>query len=1156
MRCASCGFENPAGAKFCEECGARQTRVCPACGQEAAASAKFCSECGAPLSVPAGIPAAAPVGPQAGTTSPGLAPTTPIDYTPPYLAERIRAARAEMEARGVADGERKMVTALFADMAGSTALMHDLDPEDARRLIDPVLALMMEAVHHYEGYVAKSMGDGILALFGAPIANEDHPQRALLAALRMQVAMRHYADGVRLAQGIALQIRVGINSGEVVVRTIRIHDLHTDYDPVGNSINIASRMENIAVPGSIVASEYTRNLTEGYFAFKALGATPIKGLPEPLAVFEVLSPGPLRTRLQVSASRGLARFVGRVRELEQLHEARARARAGHGEIVAVVGEPGVGKSRLCHEFKLLAPRDALVLETFSVSHGKAYPYLPLIELLRNYCQITAHDDERRRREKLTGKLLTLDRSLEDSLPYLCHLLGAAEPDLALAKMDTQIRQQRTFEAFKRLLVRESLAQPLELIIEDLQWLDDETEAFIGFLAEAVANARILLLVNFRPEYRHDWSRKTDYTQLRLDPLGDAEARELLRALLGDAPGLARLEQLVLKQTEGNPFFIEEVVQDMVEGHVLSGERGHYRLEQIPAKLHIPATVQGVLAARIDRLHPAEKALLQTLAVIGKVFPWSLLSRVVELPEDNTRSLLARLQAGEFIYEQPAFPEVEYSFKHALTQEVTYGSLLSERRRALHECTGQALEDLYKAQLEEHCSELAYHFSRSGNTPKAVEYLHRAGRQAVQRSADAEAVTHLTTALNLLATLPETPERARQELALQLALGPAWMATKGFAAPEVEATYARALALCRQLGETVELFTSLMGLRTFHTVRAELRTARELAGQLLDLAETAQDPDLLIQARRALGANLFYLGELVPARERLEQAMALYDPRQHQSHAFLYGLEPGVQGLALIAMDLWLLGYPDQACTRSQEALALAQTPLHPSDSADALISAAEVRLLRREVQPAHDLAQALVALSTDHGLPYGLAAGTILSGWALAAGGRAAEGLELMRNGLSAYRATGAELLRTHFLGLLAETCARAGQVDDGLAAVAEALAGVERTGERVHEAELHRLKGELTLLAAGRADAANHADHAAREAEACYLRALEIARRQRARSPELRAAVALSRLWLRQGRHAQALPLLSASYGVFSEGFDTMDLREASALLEELGQP
>ncbi|WP_439672944.1 Guanylate cyclase domain-containing protein (plasmid) [Cupriavidus necator] len=1129
MRCASCGFENPAGAKFCEECGAKLVRACPACGQEASASAKFCSECGAPLSATPPITA--------------LAPSAPIDYTPPYLAERIRAAQADMEARGTADGERKTVTALFADMAGSTALIHDLDPEDARRLIDPVLALMMEAVHHYEGYVAKSMGDGILALFGAPIANEDHPQRALLAALRMQEAMRRYADGVRLAQGIALQIRVGINSGEVVVRAIRTQDLHTDYDPVGNSIHIASRMESIAVPGSIVASAHTHHLTEGYFAFKALGATPIKGLPEPLAVFEVLGLGPLRTRLQVSASRGLARFVGRARELEQLREARARAQAGHGQIVGVVGEPGVGKSRLCHEFKLLAPRECLVLETFSVSHGKAYPYLPLIELLRNYCQITAQDDERRRREKLTGKVLTLDRALEDSLPYLFHLLGAAEPGSALAQMDAQVRRQRTFEAIKRLLVRESLAQPVELIIEDLQWLDSETEAFLGFLGESVASARILLLVNFRPEYRHDWSRKSYYTQLRLDPLGEAEARELLRALLGDAAGLAPLEQLILEQTEGNPFFIEEVVQELAEGQVLRGERGHYRLEQFPGKLHIPATVQGVLAARIDRLQPAEKALLQTLAVIGKVFPWSLLARVVEQPEDTTKSLLTRLQAGEFIYEQPAFPEVEYSFKHALTQEVTYGSLLSERRRALHERAAQAIESLFDAQREEHCSELAHHFSRSGNAPKAVEYLHCAGRQAVQRSANAEAVAHLTKALDLLKTLPDGPERARQELALQITLGPAWMATHGLAAPEAEAIYTRALTLCQQLGDTTQLFPALLGLRTFFIVRGELPTARELGEQLVALAQKAQDPALLVQAHRALGVSLLALGELGAARTQLEQALVLYAPGQCQSPAFF--LEPGVLGLAFVALDLWLLGYPDQALARSQEMLALAQTLSHSPDSANALTFAAELHLYRGETQPMWELAEALLALAAEHGLPFWLAYGTILSGWALVALGRTAEGIEKMQQGLSAYRAIGAGIWQTHFLALLAEAYGKAGQAEAGLQTLAEALAVADRTHERVYEAELYRLKGELTLLLPSCTDEA--------QAEACFQQAIAIARRQGARSLELRAVMALSRLWQQQGKGPEAREMLAERYGRFTEGFDTADLQDARALLAEL---
>ncbi len=494
--------------------------------------------------------------------------------------------------------------------------------------------------------------------------------------------------------------------------------------------------------------------------------------------------------------------------------------------------------------------------------------------------------------------------------------------------------------------------------------------------------------------------------------------------------------------------------------------------------------------------------------------------------------------------------MEYSFKHALTQEVTYGSLLSERRRALHERTAQAIEALFGAQLEEHCSELAHHFSRSGSAPKAVEYLLCAGRQAVQRYADAEAVAHLTAALVLLETLPDAPERARQELELQITLGPAWIATKGYATPEVEATYTRALMLCRQLGETSQLFPALLGLRTFYIVRGELQAARKLGEQLLALAQEAQDPALLVQAHRALGMSLFSLGEPDPARAQLEQALALYDPRQHQSPAFFHGLESGLLGSSYLAWILWHLGYPEQALARSQAALALAQTLSHPSTLANALIFTAELHLHRREAQLTREQAEAAVALATEHGLPYWLTCGTILSGWALAAQGRAAEGIEKMQQGLSAYRATGAELWRTHFLALLAEAYARAGQAEAGLKTLAEALDVVDRTQERVFEAELYRLKGELMLLQPSRE---GEEAGGRREAEACFLQAIETARRQGARSLELRAVMALTRLWRQQGKPADARQMLAESYGWFTEGFDTADLQEAKALLAEL---
>ena len=409
------------------------------------------------------------------TPNPELSPVT---YTPPHLAERIRAEQAALEARGSTEGERKTITALFADLKGSTALIEGLDPEEARAIIDPALQLMMDAVHRYEGYVAQALGDGIFALFGAPIAHEDHPQRALYAALCMQEEMRRYSDQVRLKGGPPLQMRVGVNTGEVVVRSIRKDDLHTDYVPVGHSTNLAARMEQVATPGSILITDYTRKLVEGYFELKGLGAAQIKGVEEPLPVYEVLGAGPLRTRLQVAARRGLTRFVGRQNELEQMQRALEQAKAGHGQIVGVMGEPGLGKSRLFYEFKLLSQSGCLVLEAYSVSHGKASPYLPLIELLKSYFDITLEDEERKRREKITGKVLTLDRNLEDTLPYLFALLGIEDPQSSLQQMDPQIRRRRTFEALKKLFLRESLNQPLILIFEDLHWIDSETQGFL------------------------------------------------------------------------------------------------------------------------------------------------------------------------------------------------------------------------------------------------------------------------------------------------------------------------------------------------------------------------------------------------------------------------------------------------------------------------------------------------------------------------------------------------------------------------------------------------------------------------------------------------------------------------------------------------------
>jgi class 3 adenylate cyclase/predicted ATPase len=1126
MLCSQCQEDNPRNARFCMHCAAPLLRRCTNCNADVPPEARFCPQCAHPV--------------EPTSAQPPTPTREPLSYTPKHLAEKILTSRSALE------GERKTITALFADIKGSMELLEDLDPEEARRVIDPALQLMMDAVHRYEGYVAQSTGDGIFALFGAPIAHEDHPQRALYAALLMQESIRRYTEKLRLEKGITIQVRVGVNTGEVVVRSIRKDDLHADYAPVGHSTSLAARMEGMAAPGTIVVSEHTHKLTEGYFQFKPLGPANVKGVSEPIQVYEVSGVGPLKTKLQVAVRRGLVRFVGRSAELEQMRRAWESTKASRGQIVAVMGEAGVGKSRLVYEFKVPLESQCLVLEAFSISHGKAHAYLPLIELLKTYFEIMLGDDERKRRERVAGKVIMLDRTLEDTLPYLFALLGVDEATSPLLQMDPQIRRQRTLDAIKRLLVRESLNQPLILIFEDLHWIDGETQAFLEVLADSVATAKILLLVNYRPQYQHGWASKTYYTRLRLDPLGKEEAQELLTALVGDGPqaGLQPLKQLVMEKTEGNPFFMEELVQTLAEEGVLAGERGRYRVEKAVTELHIPTTVQGVLAARIDRLPADEKETLQTLSVIGKELPLALLRRVTGHSEDELYRLLSRLQAGEFIYEQPAFPEPEYTFKHALTQEVSYQSLLRERRKVLHEQTARAIEELYQYGLDEHYNELAHHYGRAENTSRAVEYLHLVGQQAVKCFAFGEAITQITKGLELLNTLPETPQRNQQELLLQIALGGAWIVGKGGTAPEVENAYIRARQLCQGAEETPHLFNVLeLGL-WFYLSRADLYKARELGEQLLSLAQRQQDSGLLSLAHGLLGYVLVWSGELSQAREHQQKAIAFYDSQRHRGHAFFVGYDPGVSSLSPGAMVLLNLGYPDQALKKSREGLILAQELATPVCLADALMWASGAHLLIGEAQAGQDRAEELMAFSNEKGLADYLATGMLLRGCALAEQGQTEEGIEQMRQVSEAMRATGMELAMPWALGMLAEAYGKAEQPQEGLAVIPEAVDVMNKTGQRLFEPYLYRVKGELLL-------AVSEDNHP--EAQFCFREAIDVARRQSAKSLELRAATSLARLWQKQGKKEEARQLLAEIYGWFTEGFDTRDLKEARALLEEL---
>ncbi|MEW6687781.1 MAG: adenylate/guanylate cyclase domain-containing protein [Pseudomonadota bacterium] len=1115
MNCAKCGHGNPADAKFCGQCGARLVAACAACGAGNPPGNRFCGACGAPLGAP-GPPREAP---------------SPLP--PRHLAERI------LQSRHALEGERKQVTVLFADMKGSMELLADRDPEEARKLLDPVLERMMQAVHHYEGTVNQVMGDGIMALFGAPLAHEDHAVRACYAALRMQESVRRYTEDVRAKHGIEIQIRVGLNSGEVVVRSIG-SDLRMDYTAVGQTTHLAARMEQLATPGTIRLTAGALALAEGYVAVKPIGPVPVKGLAQPVEVFELTGAGTARTRLQVARARGLTRFVGRDMEMEQLRRATENARTGRGQVIAVVGEPGVGKSRLYYEFlQSHHVRDFLVLESGSVSYGKATPFLPLADLLRGYFRIDAHDDVRGIRVKVTGGLLTLDEALKDAVPVALWLLDALPEDSPFLALEPAERRRQTFAALKRILLRENEARPLALVFEDLHWIDGETQAFLDGMIESVPAARVLLAVNYRPEYRHGWASRTYYHQLRVDPLPPESADDLLAGLLGADPSVAALKPLLIARTEGRPLFLEESVRMLAETGALAGERGAYRLVRAPEALQVPATVQAILASRIDRLDPEDKRLLQAAAVIGTHVPFAVLQAIVEAGEDELRTSLARLQTAEFMYEARLFPELEYAFKHALTHEVAYGSVLQERRCELHRAALEAIERIYADRLAEQVERLAHH-AVNGRLPKAARYLREAGAKAVGRSASRDARGYFEQALALLREMPAAPEALHEELETLVAYGPALMELKSPAAPEVETLYRRALELVDRLGVESRRFTALWGLWYMNYNRGHHAVALEAGEQLLEIARKGEDSGSLLEAHHALWPTLTSMGRPLQAILHAEQGVAIYERERHAAYTHLYaGHDPGVCCRYHLAMLHWVTGYPDRALRDLQDAFRLAESLKHPLSSVVTLWFAAWVRYQRGEHELAFAHCDQLIEIAKPRGFARWMDDVDTVS--------RVARMPRLDAQVLAQCEQRLATLQSATWRQVfcrfsIAEMCARQGFAAEG----ARILLSIPESNRGTFCApEFLRIEAELLLSKPGPEQAA---------AERRFGDAVELARTRGEKSFELRAATSLARLLASQGRRAEARAALEPVYGWFTEGFDTADLKSAREVLEGLG--
>jgi class 3 adenylate cyclase/tetratricopeptide (TPR) repeat protein len=1051
----------------------------------------------------------------------------PLSYPPRHLAEKILTSRSALE------GERKQVTVLFADLKGSMELLADRDPEEARQLLDPVLEHMIAAVHQYEGTVNQVMGDGIMALFGAPIAHEDHAVRACYAALRMQETVRRYDGEVQRTHGMPVHIRVGLNSGDVVVRRID-SSLHMDYTAVGQSTHLAARMEQMAAPGSIRLTAKTLELVVGMVQVTPLGSVPVKGLPDPVEVFELIGAGPARTRLQALAARGLTPFVGRRTERRALRDTLARAGTGRGQLMAVVGEPGVGKSRLLAEF-LASPltQGWLILETHAVSYGQATPYRPIRDLLQAYFRIDDRDDERTIREKV-DKVLTLDAAVQPPRVAVLALLDVSVDDPEWQALDPAQRRLRIIDGVRRLLLRQSQVQPLLVSIENLHWIDAGTQAVLDSLVESLPTATLCLLVNYRPEYQHGWGGKTYYTQLRLDPLPLESADRLLQALLGEDSSLVPLKHLLIERTEGNPFFLEESVRTLVEAQVLVGEPGAYRLVQSLRSIQVPATVQAVLAARIDRLPPEEKALLQTAAVIGTDVPFPLLQALAEPSEEALRHGLMHLQAAEFLYETKLFPTLEYTFKHALTHEVAYGGLLQERRRALHARIVEALERLYPERLAEHVDRLAHHALRGEVWDKAIRHCRQAGTKASARSAYQEAVVYIEQALVALSHLPESRGKLEQAIDLRLELRNAFLPLGEHG--RIFDSLREAENLAHMLDDRQRLGQVCVYMTEYFRMMNDLDQAIQSGQRALALATALGDVGLQVMANYYMGSVYYDLGDYRRAMDVLGWNVSSLAGDLIRERFGMTGL-PSVLSRVFLSWSLAELGAFAEGVPRGEEGVRIAEATDHPFSRIWAYVGIGHLYFRKG------DFHRSVSMLERGFGLCQAWHIATLFPtvasnlGVAYALSGRVSEALPLLEQAASRGR-------RGHYFARLSEAYLLAGRTEDALERAQRALDASREFHQRGYQAYALRLLGDVVA----RREPPDY-----ERAEVYYQEALALADELGMRPLQAHCHHGLGTLYATIGRPEPARTELSAAIALYRAMEMTFWLPQAEAALAQV---
>ena len=1123
--CPQCQQENPAHANFCLHCGTRLATVCPQCQQVLPPEAKFCLACGHAL--PAASQPAPLLDHSTHQPSPPAAPRSP-------------------------EAERRQLTVLFCDLVDSTRLASQLDPEELRAVVQAYQETCAKVIARYEGHIAQYLGDGLLVYFGYPLAHEDDAQRAVRTGLGMVEAMgqlntRLAQEGLRPAptqsrqHGVHLAVRLGVHTGLVVVGDMG--GPRQEQLALGETPNVAARLQGIAAPNTLVISAATLQLLGGFFACQPLGTRPIKGLAQPLEVYQVLYESMARSRLEVAGTTGLTPLVGREQEVGLLRERWAQVKDGLGQVVLLSGEAGIGKSRLVQVLKdhvATEPQAWLTPCQCSPYHQNSalYPWIDVLE--RVALRFEREESPQQKLRKLEGFLVQYGLPLAEAVPLFAALLSLPLPaEYTPLTLAPEQQKQQTLQALLTILLRIAAQQPVLLVMEDLHWVDPTTLEFLSLLVDQGPTARILALFTFRPDFSPPWTGRSHLTQVTLHRLTRPQAAEMSRQVAHHKELPPEVVAQIVTKTDGVPLFVEELTKMVLESGLLQEQAERYALTGPLPPLAIPATLHDSLMARLDRLATV-KGLAQLGATLGREFSYALLQAISPWDEATLHRGLHQLVEAEFLYQRGLPPQATYVFKHALIQDAAYQSLLRSTRQQHHQRIAQVLVERFPETAETQPELVAHHYTEAGLREQAMPYWQHTGQRALQRSANLEAVSHVTRGLEVLSTLPETYERVQQELALQIMLGVALRATRGPSAPETERTYARACALARQVGSPPELFPALYGFWYAHMARGQLLQAQELAVEFLELARQQHDQLLLAVGHRMRGNTAWWQGELIEAQTHCQQGLACYDPAQHRASAVSYGQDSGVACGILGAVPLWMLGYPDQALQGMEETLALARRLAHPTSLAVALLFSAHLHQLRREPQAARAQAEAMLALCTEQGFGMYRAWSLLPRGWALAQQGEVTEGIAQIRQGFAGFRATGAELTWPWWLATLAEACGKAGQLDEGLRALEEALAAVQNNKEGHYEAEMYRLKGELLQEAPARQE----------EAEAYFQQALAVARRRQAKSWELRAALSLSLLWQRQGKQAEARQLLAGVYGWFTEGFETADLREAKALL------